>query len=122
MRMLKIAALAAASFGLALSAHAQAPKQGQQMCQQIWSKSDTQKRGFVTGQQAMRLSQAIRTAQATPGTSGKRGATGGAGGGTTQGMPKSGSAGGGMQGQRVTQQEFMSACQRNPQAFQHLRS
>ena len=121
MRMLKIAALAAASFGLALSVHAQAPQQGQQACQQIWSKSDTQNKGFVTGQTAQRLNQAIQTAQTSPGMTGKSGATGGAAGGTSKGMAKSGSAGG-VKSQRVTRQEFMSACQRDPQAFQHLRS
>lgn len=119
MRMLKIAALTAASFGLALSAQAQQPGgQGAQMCQQIWQQADAQNQGFVTGQEAQRMNQAIQTAQASPG-GGTAG--GGAAGGTpgTQAQPgtKNGSA-----AQRVTREEFMAACQRSPQAFQHLRS
>lgn len=111
MRMLKIAALTAASFGLALTAQAQTqqqqPQQAQQMCEQIWEQADAQKQGFVTGQQAQRLHQAIQTAQA-----GMKGGTGtGAGG-----------APGTQTEQRVTRQEFMSACQMSPQSFQHLRS
>ncbi|MCL4764839.1 MAG: hypothetical protein KJZ80_01220 [Hyphomicrobiaceae bacterium] len=115
--MLKIAALTAASFGLAVSAHAQAQQpsaQAEQMCQQIWQQADAQKQGFVTGQQAQRMSQAIQTAQASPGAGG---AAGGAPG--TKAQP------GGTNGataERVTQQQFMSACERSPQSFQHLRS
>lgn len=114
MRMLKIAALTAASLGLAVSANAQTQKgqQGQQMCQQIWNQADTQDQGFVTGQQAQRMNQAMRTAQG-PRTKG------GAAGGAPGGKAKSGTSG---QAERVTRQEFMSACQRNPQSFSHLRS
>ena len=112
MRMLKMAALTAASFGLALSAQAQQPGgQSAQMCQEIWQQADDQKQGFVTGQEAQQMHQAIQTAQAGTG-----GAAGGAPGTAQPGAKSQGTA------QRVTRDEFMSACQRNPQAFQHLRS
>lgn len=119
MRMLKIAALAAASFGLALTAHAQTQQsqQGQQMCQEIWEQADAQNQGFVTGQQAQRMHQAMQTAQASPGTGGT---AGGAAGGAPGGKAETGTSG--STAQRVTEQEFMSACQRSPQSFQHLRS
>jgi hypothetical protein len=105
--MVKIAAMTAASFGLALTAQAQTqqmqPQQAQQMCEDIWESADTQNQGFVTGQQAQRLQQAMQTAQ---------GRTGTGAGGAPQKQTE----------QRVTRQEFMSACQRSPQSFQHLRS
>lgn len=114
MRMLEIAAITAASFGLALTAQAQTqqqqPQQAQQMCEQIWDQADTQNQGFVTGQQAQRLHQAIQTAQA-----GTQPGTGAGGAPGAQGQKQ-------QMEQRVTRQEFMSACQRSPQSFQHLRS
>lgn len=122
MRMLKIAALAAATFGLALPTLAQQPTgQGMQMCQQIWQQADAQNQGFVTGQEAQRMNQAIQTAQAPSGMGGTGGgAAGGTPGTKTPGMTN-GMKGGGA-AQRVTREEFMSACQRSPQTFQHLRS
>ncbi len=118
MRMLKIAALAAASFGLAVSAQAQTTQQpsaqAQQMCQDIWQQADAQKQGFITGQQAQRMSQAIQTAQSSTGAGG---AAGGAPG--TKAQP---GGTGGATADRVTREQFMSACERSPQAFQHLRS